>query len=139
MFFFQLPQIPEWAISRKGFNSIYRKFRDSVVTKRSFSDADIERYKEAIRQPGALTGGINYYRANFRRLFFSGHRDNDAVVSGRVSVPSLFIFGERDFAIIPRSARGIERYVSGPYREVRIPASGHWVQNEAVDEVNSVL
>ena len=139
MFFFQLPRIAEWAISRKGFNSIDRTFRDNVVTQGSFSDTDIERYKEAIRQPGALTGGINYYRANVRRLFFSGHSDNDAVVSGRVAVPSLFIFGERDFAIIPKTARGVERYVSGPYREVRIPASGHWIQNEAVDEVNSVL
>ena len=139
MFFFQLPRIPEWAISRKGFNSIDRTFRDNVVTQGSFSDTDIERYKEAIRQPGALTGGTNYYRANVRRLFFSGQSDNDAVVSGRVAVPSLFIFGERDFAIIPKTARGVERYVSGPYREVRIPASGHWIQNEAVDEVNSVL
>src|SRR5258705_10826259 len=101
MFFFQLPQIPEWAISRKDFNSIDRTFRDNVVTKGSFSDADIERYKEAIRQPGALTGGINYYRANLRRLFFSGHNDNDPVLSGRVARPALFIFGERDFAILP--------------------------------------
>jgi pimeloyl-ACP methyl ester carboxylesterase len=30
-----------------------------------------------------------------------------------------------------------ERYP--PYRELRIPDSGHWVQNEAVDEVNNAL
>jgi pimeloyl-ACP methyl ester carboxylesterase len=58
---------------------------------------------------------------------------------GGISVPTLFIFGEQDFAIIPETVRDVEKYVSGPYREVRIPESGHWVQNEAVDEVNSAL
>ncbi len=63
----------------------------------------------------------------------------ETVVSGRVAVPTLFIFGEQDFAIIPKTALGVENYVSGPYREVRIPGSGHWVQNEAADEVNKAL
>jgi len=33
----------------------------------------------------------------------------------------------------------IPRPVKTPYRELRIPDSGHWVQNEAVDEVNTAL
>ena len=31
------------------------------------------------------------------------------------------------------------RFIDAPYRELRIPDSSHWVQNEAVDEVNSAL
>ena len=54
-------------------------------------------------------------------------------------MPTLFIFGEQDFAIIPETVRDVEKYVTGSYREVRIPESGHWVQNEAVAEVNSAL
>jgi pimeloyl-ACP methyl ester carboxylesterase len=29
--------------------------------------------------------------------------------------------------------------VDAPYREVRIADSGHWVQNEAAEEVNAAL
>jgi pimeloyl-ACP methyl ester carboxylesterase len=40
---------------------------------------------------------------------------------------------------LPRTVRGVAKYVDAPYREVRIPDSGHWVQNEAADEVNAAL
>ena len=58
---------------------------------------------------------------------------------GRIRVPTLFIFGEQDLAILPQTARGVGNYIDAPYREVRIADSGHWVQNEAVDEVNAAL
>ena len=54
-------------------------------------------------------------------------------------MPTLFIFGEQDIAILPQTVRGVENYIDAPYREVRIPDSGHWVQNEAVEEVNTAL
>ena len=138
MFFFQLPKLPEWALSGKDFSGIDRTFRERVVRKGTFSEADIERYKEAMRQPGALTAAINYYRANLGRILFRADADKSNQ-DRRISVPTLFIFGEQDFAIIPKTVRGVEKYVNGPYREVRIPDSGHWVQNEAVSEVNSAL
>jgi pimeloyl-ACP methyl ester carboxylesterase len=139
MFFFQLPRVPEWSIRRNNFAGLERVFKDTVARKGSFSDRDIELYKEAMRQPGALTASINYYRANVRRLMFRRRDENNAKRHGRIRVPTLFIFGEQDFAIIPETVRGVGNYVDAPYREVRIPDSGHWVQNEAVDEVNSVL
>ncbi len=139
MFFFQLPAVPEWSIRRNNFAGLERVFKDTVARKGSFSDGDIELYKEAMRQPGALTASINYYRANVRRVMFRRRDENNAKRDGRIRVPTLFIFGEQDFAIIPETVRGVGNYVDAPYREVRIPDSGHWVQNEAVDEVNSVL
>jgi epoxide hydrolase 4 len=143
MFFFQLPRIPEWAISRKNLGGLDRTFKETVARKGSFSDADIEIYKEALRQPGALTGAINYYRANVRRLISRGstlERDNgESRRNGRIRVPTLFIFGEQDFAILPATVRGVEKFVDAPYREVRIADSGHWVQNEAADEVTAAL
>ncbi|MDQ2937173.1 MAG: alpha/beta hydrolase [Acidobacteriota bacterium] len=143
MFFFQLPRIPEWAISRKNLGGLDRTFKDTVARKGSFSDADIEIYKEALRQPGALTGAVNYYRANVRRLISRGstaRRDKTKPRrDGRIRVPTLFIFGEQDFAILPSTVRGVEKFVDAPYREVRIADSGHWVQNEAAAEVNAAL
>ena len=42
-------------------------------------------------------------------------------------------------AVIASTVKGLERFFDAPYREVRIPDSGHWVQNEAVTEANTAL
>ncbi len=157
MFFFQLPRIPEWAISRKGFAALDKTFKENVGRKATFSDADVDLYKEALRQPGALTAAVNYYRANVRRVMSGRNRGASTspestaenvptetnqkanAADGRVRVPTLFIFGEQDFAILPATVAGVEKYVDAPYRELRIADSGHWVQNEAAEEVNSAL
>lgn len=152
MFFFQLPRIPEWAIGRKDFAALNRTFRETVARKGTFSDADIEIYKEALRRPGALTAAVNYYRANVRRVMSqrkvigkperNGESTTDQTRlggNGRIRVPTLFIFGEQDFAILAETVSGIAKYIDAPYREVRIADVGHWVQNEAVAEVNEAL
>ena len=136
MFLFQLPRIPEWMISRQNMAAIDRAFTDSVIRKGSFSAGEIENYKEALRQPGAITSALNYYRANFRRL---ASRPPKARGDDRTRVPTLFIFAEQDLAILPETVRGVASYVDAPYRELRIRDSGHWVQNEAADEVNNAL
>ncbi len=146
MFFFQIPRVPEWLIRRQDFRAIERTFSERVARKNSFTTADIARYKEAARQPGALTGAINYYRANVFDRFVSRSREGGASRAGDankhrggVRVPTLFIYGEQDFAILPATVRGLEKYIDAYYREVRIPDSGHWVQNEAPAEVNAAL
>ena len=68
MFFFQLPRLPEWVIKKNNFMSLNRVFKDDVVTTGSFTDDEVEMYKEALGQEGALTSAINYYRANVFRL-----------------------------------------------------------------------
>jgi pimeloyl-ACP methyl ester carboxylesterase len=41
MFFFQLPKVPEWVISRKDFEGIDRTFRERIINKSAFTDSDI--------------------------------------------------------------------------------------------------
>ena len=154
MFFFQLPRVPEWAIRRKGFAALDKTFKETVARKGTFSDADVALYKEALARPGAVTAAVNYYRANVRRVI--SQRDNSgkrkrgsqtkveseslkSIGNGRIQVPTLFIFGEQDFAILPSTVSGVGKYIDAPYRELRIADSGHWVQNEAADEVNAAL
>jgi pimeloyl-ACP methyl ester carboxylesterase len=139
MFFFQLPRVPEWAIRRNSFKGLDRAFKEKVVRTGAFTDADVETYREALRQPGALTSAINYYRANVFRMLRGGKSSAGKEPNRRIRVPTLFIFGEQDFAILPRTVRGVSNYIDAPYRELRIPDSGHWVQNEAVEEVNTAL
>ena len=68
MFFFQIPRLPEAIISSSNFARLEYVFKDKVVRAGAFTDEDIEAYKEALRRPGALTGAINYYRANVLRV-----------------------------------------------------------------------
>jgi pimeloyl-ACP methyl ester carboxylesterase len=139
MFFFQLPRLPEWWASRNDFARIERMHRETSFRPGAFSDTDIAAYKDALRQPGALTSAINYYRANVFRSLFRGGKSEDSQSDNRIRVPTLFIYGELDVAVLPSTVRGLDRFIDAPYRELRIPDAGHWIQNEAPDEVNMAL
>jgi pimeloyl-ACP methyl ester carboxylesterase len=139
MFFFQLPRVPEWWASRNDFARVERMYRETIVRPGAFTDEDIAAYKDALRQPGALTSSINYYRANVFRSLLRGGTETPKDADGRIRVPTLFIYGEQDVAVLPSTVRDLGRFIDAPYRELRIPDSGHWVQNEAVDEVNAAL
>jgi len=137
MFFFQLPRVPEWWASANDFARVKKMFRETSFRPGAFSDEDLAAYTEALSQPGALTSAINYYRANVLRSLFA--RKESPGGSSKVRVPTLFIYGELDVAVMPSTVAGVERFVDAPYRELRIPDSGHWVQSEAIDEVNSAI
>jgi len=138
MFFFQLPSIPEWWIRREDFAGLGRMLR-ATSRPGTFTDEDIEVLKSALREPGAVTGGINYYRANLRAFLSRGFGDRQIRRHERVRVPTLFIYGERDFAILPETVAGVGDYVDAPYTELRLGRSNHWVQQESPAEVNAAL
>lgn len=139
MFFFQLPGLPEWWARANDFAAVKRMYRETSFRPGAFSDTDIAAYKEALSQPGALTSSLNYYRANVFRSLFGGKKNESQHRDQKIRVPTLFIYGELDMAVAPETVRGLERFVAAPYSEVRIPDSGHWVQNEAIAEVNAAL
>ena len=139
MFFFQLPGVPERWASANDFARVGEMYRKSSFRPGAFSDEDVEAYKSALRQPGALTSSLNYYRANVFRSLLRRGVETPSQADGRIRVPTLFIYGELDMAVIPSTVKNLDRYIDAPYQEVRIPDSGHWVQNEAVEEVNAAL
>ena len=138
MFFFQLPAVPEWFIRRDDFAGLGRTLR-STSRPGTFTDGDIEVLKSALREPGALTGAINFYRANLRALLSRRLGDRQIRRHERIRVPTLFVYGERDFAIIPETVAGVADYVDAPYTELRLSRSNHWVQQESPAEVNAAL
>lgn len=137
MLFFQLPGVPEWILSRDDFAVLTWMLRGNA-RRGTFTDADIDVYKSAFRKPGALTAALNYYRANLRRLFQQNNKTQTAATEP-VRVPTLFIYGERDAAILPQSVRNVANHVHATYRELRLPFAGHWVQQEYATEVNHAL
>jgi pimeloyl-ACP methyl ester carboxylesterase len=143
MLFFQLPFLPEWQMSANDFAALARMFK-KTSRPGTFTDTDIAVYKNALRQKSertnttALTAAINYYRAN---VFANLSRTPGASKTGRarIRVPTLFIYGERDFAIVPETVRDVGKHVDAPYRELRLANSNHWVQQESHAEVNAAL
>ena len=134
MFFFQLPALPELLFKQKDFVALEKSLRGTTAEPDVFSDDEIAEYKKAWSHPGATTAMLNYYRANIvKRLFGSNE------MPPKIDVPTLFIYGERDKAVLPETVMGVGDMVSGPYTEHRIPNAGHWVQQEARDEVTRVL
>lgn len=139
MLFFQLPRLPEWFMSRNDFAALDETFKKTVARPGTFTDTDIAVYKRAFSDASAMTAAINYYRANVFQMFFKWRRRSEELRDDRIRVPTLFIYGEKDHAVVPETVRNVSAYVDAPYREVRIPDSAHWVQNEAVAEVNAAL
>src|ERR1051326_7368085 len=126
IFFFQLPWLPEAVLASNTARFLERGMRGSAVRKSAISDDDLRVYTQALSQPGALTATINYYRAVAR----SGRH----LPLKTITMPTLLIWGEEDIALGNDLVPGTERYVPN-LRVHRIANCGHWVQQEATDEV----
>ena len=134
MFFFQLPALPEWLLTRNNFEKPVTSLKTTTAEKDVFSDEDIEAYRGAWSKEGAITGSLNYYRANIISRMFGKSPEWRPI-----EVPTMFIYGEKDHAVLPQTVEGVGDAVSGPYTEIRIPEAGHWVQSEAAEKVTNAL
>ena len=70
MFFFQLPRLPEWLLSKNDYAKLAISLKTKTVKRGVFSDEDVIEYKKSWSQPGALTSSLNYYRANYHKTSF---------------------------------------------------------------------
>ena len=134
MFFFLLPEIPEQVLSRNNFE-ILRSFAFGTAVRRgAFSESDIEAYVASWRKPGGLTGGINYYRANVSASYWLSLGRLPELP--KIRTPTLQIWGEEDPYLGKELTEGTAEFVDATYRLHFIPNCGHWVQQEAPQEVN---
>ena len=104
------------------------------------SDADTAAYVEAWSQPGALTGGLNYYRAAAIGPPPSGSTPSPApaIPPMMVRVPTLVIWGEKDTALLTGNLNGLDELV--PKLTIkRIPDGTHWIAREKAAEVNAII
>jgi epoxide hydrolase 4 len=127
IFAFQLPAIPEWCVRKPGFLS--KRMRAWGLGPGVLSDEDLVRYEEALRTPGAARSALNYYRAAVRYPIF------------RVPIvrrPALVIWGDRDGALGNELLDGLHRHATD-LRIHRVAQAGHFVQQEAPEEVNAAL
>ena len=104
-------------------------------------DPETEAYfRNAWAQPGALTGGLNYYRASYVKppSTGSGSGGHAPTPSFNIRVPTLVIWGERDPALLVGLLDGLDQYVPD-LRIERIPKGTHWVAHEYPREVGGFI
>jgi len=94
---------------------------------------------EAWSQPGALTGGLNYYRAS---PLYPPTADDPGAKKLQlkpgdfmVRVPTLVLWGDRDTALLPGCVDGLEQCVPD-LRLVRVPDASHWIVHEQPERVS---
>ncbi len=112
--------------------------RDGTIT-----EEDRKEYIAAWSQPGAITGGLNYYRAAEIGPPRPGTLPSQEATPAAapplvVRVPTLVIWGEKDTALLTSNLSGLEQVV--PKLTIRrIPEGTHWVVRENAPEVNRLI
>ena len=106
------------------------------------TEGEKQRYLIAWSHPGAVTGGLNYYRAS--PLYPPTPEDPGAsaiqIDAERVMVrvPTLVIWGDADNALLPSLLDGLEQYVPNLTLK-RIADGSHWVIHEQPELVNQYI
>jgi pimeloyl-ACP methyl ester carboxylesterase len=125
--FFQIPWLPERLLSIGGGKLLLR----SSGREGTFSHADLQHYQMAWSQERAWWGMLAWYRAAFANL-------NESLTTGRIEVPTLILWGDRDAALTKSAADDSLRWC----RQGRIthyPEATHWVQLDEYEAVNQEL
>ncbi len=132
IFFFQIPWLPEFLMSRGQGEPIKRAFSNMACDQSNFSDDELEHYAKAATRPGSMRAMVNYYRALLR------HRNVIDIENKPITIPTLMIWGEEDSALNIKCTEGTEQWVEN-FTLHRLPGVSHWVQQEAPEKVNAIL
>lgn len=126
MGFFQLPWLPERLLTR-GNGAVAAK----VLRRGGQTAAAAERDARALMEPGALTGGINWYRG----VPLSNMRDSNQ----QISVPTMYVWSDNDIALKPKAARDTAKYVAADYRFEVLEGVSHWIPDTEPDRLADLL
>ena len=127
---FQLPWLPEALLTLSPIVSARLFFRRAAMRPEAFTDDDLAVMAAALAQPSAMARTLDWYRAAFRY--------RPAKRAGPIDAPTLLIWAEDDVALGRVLTHGLERWVPD-LRIHYISQCGHWVQNEAPEEVSEQM
>ncbi|MFT3899812.1 MAG: alpha/beta hydrolase [Gordonia sp. (in: high G+C Gram-positive bacteria)] len=86
-----------------------------------------------MQEPGALTGGLNWYRANFTGDIAA------KMPSRRVSIPTTLVWSDGDTALGREQAEASAGFVDGDYRFVELAGVDHWVPEKAPEALAAAI
>jgi epoxide hydrolase 4 len=133
---------PEEMLSANDFSMVDQIMGQIGGAGARLSEEEWRTYHEAWSQPGALRGGLNYYRAaRMGEQVAAGgvpEQYDEKIRSQQVEVPTMVIWGENDAALLPTLTRGLSEWVPRLRVEI-VHGAGHWVPYERPDEVNRLI
>ena len=125
MLLFQFEGVAEEALQRND----WAIFRDM------FDGGDVERNVADLARPGALTAGLNWYRANMPPALLM----SEPIPFPQIAAPTMGIWSDRDFALGEEQMTGSQAQVSGPWRYERVEGVGHHVPVLVPDRLSRLL
>jgi pimeloyl-ACP methyl ester carboxylesterase len=141
----------EKQVAANNYAGLAKGILGTTLASGNYDQADVDKWIEAWKQPGALTGGLNWYRANHLNPPFNDRHpadkvptswSADAVLKGArtrtIATPTLVIWGLADSALQGGNLSGIEKLVTNV--KVKLyPGVDHWVPMVKAKEVNQDL
>jgi pimeloyl-ACP methyl ester carboxylesterase len=122
---FQLPVVPEQLLMA-GDAFVLRR----MLRRGGCPDDAVDRYVARMRQPGALSAALGWYRA----LPWSGR---DPV--GSIGVPTLHVWSTGDAFVGRTATEATARFVTAPYRLEVLDDVSHWIPELAADRVADLV
>ncbi len=128
MYFFQLPWLPERLLLGSDHSAI--RMSESLQSGGQSKEA-ADRDAKAMAAPGVLTAALNWYRA----LPLTDLRQS----AGKIAVPTMYVWSDKDIALAEKPARNTVRYVTGDYRFEVLRGVSHWIPDECPDAAADLL
>ena len=120
--------------ARRLWKNAYAKFRDLP----HFTKAHDETFREALAIPGAVDGGINWYRANIPLLQDLEEAECWPSPTASTPVPALLIWGETDTTFVAEFIDELDQYANN-LEVKRLPDIGHTPMLEAPSLTTSII
>lgn len=130
MAFFQLPEVPEKLMAANDFESMKQAMKGTARPD-AFTDQELERYKDAWSQPGALTGMLNWYRAIRKGSLLQ-------MPKAPLRMPVRIIWGLGDQFLSPMLATESLKFCENA-ELVWVGEATHWVHHEQPEIVNRLI
>jgi pimeloyl-ACP methyl ester carboxylesterase len=127
MLFLQVPWLPERLLGARNAALLARLIVASS-TRSAFTPEEVERYRSIWSAPGRIGSMLAWYRAARRA----------PASRGRVSTPTLIVWGSRDVALDPRMA-DLSAERCDDVSLVRLARASHWPHRDQPEEVNRLL
>jgi pimeloyl-ACP methyl ester carboxylesterase len=126
MLLFQFEGVAEELLSRDDWAFFRAWLRE---------DGDVERYVADLSRPGALTAGLNWYRANLH----PARELEPRPPIPPVAAPALGLWSSGDNYLNEAPMLRSAEQVTGPWRYERVEDASHWMQLDQPERVNALL
>ena len=114
----QVPGVAERWLAQRGYAGLRGWARQHP---------QIEDCVKDMSRPGRLTAGLNWYRANLRRVLFRPWEN--------CAVPTLGVWSSGDHFLAEDQMRDSQRRMQAPWCYERIEGAGHWLPLEQPERV----